>query len=140
MSVLLILREKVAFHFTSDFMLRSTFENVRASIDIDDFRLTRLLIVWTGQESINPDFPTRVWIPSFSFSNKADPKGSTVSATLGNLLAKVSGPVESLFLVEPAYVQTNSARILPGLTSSGTMYFSIINKKNLTFLFIIYQI
>lgn len=35
-----------------------------------------------------------------------DPKGSTVSATLGNPLAKVSEPVESLFLVELAYTQT----------------------------------
>jgi len=74
------------------------------------------------------EFPTKVWI--LSFSNKADPKRSTVSVSLGNLLAKVSEPVESLFLMEPAYIQTNSARrILSGLTSPG-MYFSIINKKS----------
>jgi len=83
------------------------------------------------------EFPTKVWILSFSFSNKANPKRSTVNVSLGNLLAKVSGPVESLFLMEPAYIQTNSARrILPGLTSPGT-YFSIINKKSES---IIYQI
>jgi len=135
MSVSLILSDNVAFHSSSEFYAAFCISK-RARFDWW-FRSTRLSIVRTRWKSRNSNFQLKSGVLSFSFSNKADPKRSTVSVSLGNLLAKVSGPVESLFLMESAYIQTNSVRrILPGLTSPGT-YFSIINKKSE---FIIYQI